>query len=514
MHRIFRKYVTSLLVVPGVVLGVMFGALAIAPTSSAAAGKVALTRASLVSAKPQDAGTVTAENSSFSTSTGVALTEPAGTLYAGDSDTDANPANQCCTATLYTEASNGTVALDSPEDGGFTYTPDSGFTGSDSFQFVLSDTDGNVSAPATVTVDVTAVTAQPDTYYIDSGQALSVPAGILQTGATDADGSATCCTASLAAPASDGTVSVDSNGDGGFTYTPDNGFAGTDTFTYTLTDSSGNVSAPTPVTMTVSNPAATTTTIVETDPPAASTSTPVTIAAQVAPASGSGPLPTGSVTFTYYTVGLERGGPFTGSLGSAAINGNGVAKITTTPGQLPPGGPLNGSLTLKVTYNGSGTYAASTGLINYFVVPGCFEGQWGKRSNGYPDVIANGPTGYYIGQSNGWYTVYVTQNSASSLNFSGNVTTNGLIIDVSEVKNSGTGFLKLQGQLGTYRLGWKMSDKSDVDGFTFFAGCGSEVKFTLKIGSPATPATTSQIFIGANGVNGGTGGVLTVKRKD
>jgi hypothetical protein len=467
-----------------------------------------------VSAIPADAGTVSAQDASFSTNAGAALAEPAGTLYAGDSDNDPNPSNQCCTASLYTQASDGTVTLDSPEDGGFTYSPDSGFSGSDSFQYVLSDTDGNVSAPATVTIDVDAVTAQPDTYFIDSGTALTVPAGILQTGATDADGSATCCTASLAGSPANGTVSVDSNGDGGFTYTPDSGFAGTDTFTYTLTDSSGNVSAPSVVTMTVGSPAATTTTIIQVTPPAASLTTPVTISTQVAPSSGSGPIPTGSVTFTYYTTGLERGGPFTGTLGTGALNGNGVAKITTTPGELPAGGPLNGSITLKVTYNGSGTYAASTGLITYYVVPGCFEGQWGKRSNGYPDIVAQGPTGYYIGQSNGWYTVYVTQNISKAMMFTGEVSTNGILMDINSTKNSGKGgYLKLVGHLGNQRLIWKMNNKSDIDGFSFFAGCGSEVKFTLNINNPAAPATTSQMFVGNPTSNGKVDGSLTVKRK-
>jgi len=513
MQHVFRKHLTTFLVVPGVVLGVMFGAILATPASSVASGKVHLVRASLVSANPADAGTVTAQSASFATPESTTLTEAPGTLYAGDSDSDPNPSNQCCTASLYTQASDGTVTLDSPEDGGFTYVPNAGFSGTDTFQFVLSDTDGNVSAPATVTITVNALTAATSTYSVNEDQTWSVPDGVLLSGATDADSSATCCSASLVGQPADGSATVDSNGQ--FSYTPDNGFVGTDSFSYTLTDSDGNVSAPAAVTLNVDNSGTTpsVTSIVETDPPAASTTSSVTIIADVAPKTGSGPTPTGNVTFTYYTVGEANGGPASGTLGTVNVNSAGQAKIVTTPGELPAGGPLNGSIILNVTYNGNGTYAASNGLLVYYVVPNCDEGQFNKKSNGYPSIVADGQTGYYIGQSNGWFTLYTTQDTGHTMDFSGNAQTNGLVLYVSNTKNSG-GYIKLAGREGNERVGWKIVDKGALDGFTFFAGCGSQVKFTLNSGSPAAPVPASEVFIGSGSAHGKTAGSITVKRKD
>ena len=53
------------------------------------------------------------------------------------------------------------------------------------------------------------------------------------------------------ASGSGGSFTFDANGDGGFTYTPNTGFSGTDTFTYVATDTSGRVSNTATVTITV-----------------------------------------------------------------------------------------------------------------------------------------------------------------------------------------------------------------------------------------------------------------------
>ena len=99
-------------------------------------------------------GTVTAMNQSYTAAEGVPITEPSASLELGSSDTDPNPSAQCCDAALVTAPANGTVVVN--PDGGFTYTPDAGFSGHDSFTFSLTDTDGNMSAPATVTIPVLA----------------------------------------------------------------------------------------------------------------------------------------------------------------------------------------------------------------------------------------------------------------------------------------------------------------------------------------------------------------------
>jgi hypothetical protein len=48
--------------------------------------------------------------------------------------------------------SHGTLKNFDDEDGGFTYTPDAGFTGTDSFTYVLEDVEGSPTATVTITV--------------------------------------------------------------------------------------------------------------------------------------------------------------------------------------------------------------------------------------------------------------------------------------------------------------------------------------------------------------------------
>ena len=81
------------------------------------------------------------------------------------------------------------------------------------------------------------------------GTELTEPAGTLQSGVVDFNPGAGSWTAELTATATDGTVVVFP--DGSFTYAPGAGFVGTDSFSYTLTDNLGYVSAPATVTLMV-----------------------------------------------------------------------------------------------------------------------------------------------------------------------------------------------------------------------------------------------------------------------
>jgi hypothetical protein len=524
MHRIVRRYfgryLVSMLVVPGLLVGLMLASSAASPAASNATGRVHMTHAFLTSARPMDEGTVTAQNASFTVLERGRLNEAAGTLQAGATDTDPD-ANGTYTVSLYSGTSDGTLTLDLNGDGGFTYVPDAGFVGTDSFQFVLTDSDGNVSAPATATITVEGVESAPATSYsIPENQNWSVPAGVVLTGATDTDTSATCCTATLDAAASDGTVTFDSNGDGGFTYTPDSGFEGTDSFTYLLTDSDGNVSAPTTVTMNVGDPAGTKTKIIETDPPATGPGDTVTIVASVTQPSDSAPAPTGTVTFTYYSVGVAN--PTTGTVGSAPLELNTVQNVmeaTITTRELPAGGPQNGSIVINATYDGDSYNAATNGQINYYVLEGCNLGSWPNSAVGYYPVQSGGPEGYYIGENNGVFDVSVTHPTVGKVTFTGTVKTGpsgkdytqGLILDVSSTKNEDTDDVKL---IGSNELKFKMVNGGDVDGFTFYAGCGSYVDFSLYIGKTPVKAKNSQIFVGVNGTYSPTEGKLNLKRKN
>ncbi len=118
-----------------------------------------------------------------------------------------------------------------------SYTPASGFSGTDSFTYRASD--GALSSnSATVSVAVEqplnlAPVANDDSYSIDQDAVLNVTApGVLQND-RDTDGPA-ALTATLVANPTSGNLVLGS--DGQFRYTSNPGFAGSDTFTYTAFD--------------------------------------------------------------------------------------------------------------------------------------------------------------------------------------------------------------------------------------------------------------------------------------
>ncbi|WP_456845632.1 Ig-like domain-containing protein [Cellulomonas sp. P5_C6] len=123
---------------------------------------------------------------------------------------------------------HGTVVVD--PTGGLRYEPDPDFSGTDTFTYVASD--GHLSDGATVTITVTPQAADDDLG--------TVPANVTTTG--DAPGvlvndSGSDLEVTAVGPPAHGTVSIAP--DGSWAYTPTPGWGGTDTFTYTATDSSG-----------------------------------------------------------------------------------------------------------------------------------------------------------------------------------------------------------------------------------------------------------------------------------
>ncbi|MCB2043230.1 MAG: tandem-95 repeat protein, partial [Rhodoferax sp.] len=164
--------------------------------------------------------------------------------YRGDEDTDivANVVDNdsdgdgdALTVTLVDGPQHGSLQLDA--DGGFTYTPDADFHGSDSFSYYVSD-DFSDSGAATVTLTIDPVNDAPTaaddgSHAIDEDGVLTVAAadGVLDNDG-DIDGDA--LTASLVGGPSHGTLEFDA--DGGFRYTPDADFHGQDSFTYVPND--------------------------------------------------------------------------------------------------------------------------------------------------------------------------------------------------------------------------------------------------------------------------------------
>ncbi|HEX2686367.1 MAG TPA: Ig-like domain-containing protein, partial [Kofleriaceae bacterium] len=125
------------------------------------------------------------------------------------------------------------------------YTPDPGYHDPDTFNYTVTDKDGQTST-ATVSVSVTAVNrtpvAVPDQAVTD---ALSVDINVLAND-HDPDGD-TLSVAVVTAPAYGAAVI---NPDGTVRYTPNPGVRGADTFSYTVSDGHGGTSTTT-VTVTI-----------------------------------------------------------------------------------------------------------------------------------------------------------------------------------------------------------------------------------------------------------------------
>ncbi|MCU1352605.1 MAG: hypothetical protein JWM05_1814 [Acidimicrobiales bacterium] len=134
-----------------------------------------------------------------------------------------------------TQASHGTVSV-SP-DGGFTYTPTAGFSGSDSFGYTAQDSSSQQSsATATVIVDPPPPVATGDSYTLSAGTSTSISAPGVLANDTGSDLHVTQYDA-----VQHGLVTMAN--DGSFDYTPDQGFTGTDGFGYTVTDLAGQTTS-------------------------------------------------------------------------------------------------------------------------------------------------------------------------------------------------------------------------------------------------------------------------------
>jgi VCBS repeat-containing protein len=193
------------------------------------------------------AGTPVAQNDTFDVShEGTSSISGPGVLT-NDSDPDglyltavldSGPSH---TATLVTGPSHGTLTLNG--DGSFSYVPNSHYVGSDTFTYTAGD---GLATSGAATVSITVTNQSPvggaDSYGTQSGTAFHVltAAGVL---ANDTDGEGDPLTASLVSGPSSGQLTL--NADGSFSYTPNTGFTGVDSFTYSPGDGIGSGSAVT-----------------------------------------------------------------------------------------------------------------------------------------------------------------------------------------------------------------------------------------------------------------------------
>ncbi len=150
---------------------------------------------------------------------------------------DSDPDYDVLTITAKTDGTHGTVAINAGTS--LTYTPATGFHGSDSFTYTVSDGAGH-TAGATVAATVV---NRPPVAVDDSISALGGAAATFDPRVNDSDPEGDTLTITAKTDGAYGTVAI--NGGTSLTYTPVTGYAGSDSFTYTISDGNGHTATAT-----------------------------------------------------------------------------------------------------------------------------------------------------------------------------------------------------------------------------------------------------------------------------
>ncbi len=156
-----------------------------------------------------------------------------GTLLGNDSDIDGD----ALTVIANTQPANGSVTV--AANGSFTYTPDANFNGTDSFTYTVSDGAGGTDT-ATVTLQVAPVNDAPEARG-DVASTEESETIVIDVLANDVDLDRDALSVVSAGDGSNGTTEV--NPDGTVSYTPDEGFFGVDSFSYTISDGTTETTA-------------------------------------------------------------------------------------------------------------------------------------------------------------------------------------------------------------------------------------------------------------------------------
>ncbi len=170
-----------------------------------------------------------------------ALTVAVGSgLLANDSEADGDP----FTAVLATGVSTGTLTLNA--NGSFTYTPPANYNGVISFTYRARDASGNQSAATTVQITVNPVNDPPTAVNDRLNVTKNSTTNNLNVLANDsmAPDAGEQLTITAVTAASHGNVAVVFGG-AGLTYTPQPGYLGPDTFSYTISDGNGGTATAT-----------------------------------------------------------------------------------------------------------------------------------------------------------------------------------------------------------------------------------------------------------------------------
>ena len=160
-------------------------------------------------------------------------------------DNDTDPDGDTLTTHGYQSwPAHGEIVINSNNT--ITYMPDADYYGTDSFIYVASD--GHLTDSATVTVTINGTADAPvaanDTAKTPAGAAVTIS---VLSNDTDPDGDS-LTVSSISSQPSNGTAAINS-GSTTITYTPDSGYSGADSFSYTASDGSLTDTATVTVTM-------------------------------------------------------------------------------------------------------------------------------------------------------------------------------------------------------------------------------------------------------------------------
>jgi Bacterial Ig domain len=162
------------------------------------------------------------------TGTGIAGAPLLINVIANDTDADSPYQAQTLTITGYTTPLNGTLTVNGNQ---LEYTPNIVFSGTEVFDYIISDQDGAISNTGTVTVGVTFAnippTAQSEVYTLNEDSTLADTL-------TGSDANNDILTFAATVLPTNGTLNLLS--DGTFTYIPDANYFGSDSFTFVVND--------------------------------------------------------------------------------------------------------------------------------------------------------------------------------------------------------------------------------------------------------------------------------------
>ncbi len=381
--------------------------------------------------------------------------------------------------------SHGTMTIPAV-DGSFTYTPDADFSGVDSFKYTLRNCDtGEFTPDATVTIRVEAVDAVDDTYSVNVGETLTVGGG----GVAGNDTRPGSYTTALVDNVDHGVLNFDpitSN----FTYTPDSGFAGADTFTYRLSNANHPASNDVgTVTINIVAPDTTVPSVTVTAPGSPTSSSPVVF----------------DVEFSESVTGfgdddVELTGPSGAT--SAVVAGSGRTYTVTVSG-MSATGPINVQVKAGAATDGTNASTASNTASVHYVHPDSTSptvtiakgsGQADPTSASpivfdvvFSEVVTGfGDTGVELSGTAG----------ATTANVSGSGTT--YTVSVSGMTSSGTVVAKV-------KAGAAVDASSNPNTESGTASVTYEKPPTCTIGNPN--ATTNQTLQGGDGADVICGGL-------